>query len=90
MRNKKIIIPTLVIGLVFSLAFSLLAEEKEDIKKTLYGNFMFGYRMVDTSGSPYKYKEDINLDKGARLFNFSLHYAPTETCLLYTSDAADE
>lgn len=83
MRNKKIIIPTLVIGLVFSLAFSLLAEEKEDIKKTLYGNFMFGYRMVDTSGSPYKYKEDINLDKGARLFNFSLHYAPTETMKKY-------
>ena len=83
MQRKKIFIPTLLIGLVFSMAFSLLAEEKEDTKKTLYGNFLFGYRMVDTSGSPYKYKEDINLDEGARLFNLSLHYTPNEAMKKY-------
>ncbi len=40
------------------------------------GFFLFGYRLVDTSGAEYKYKEDVNLEKGARLFNFSLSYTP--------------
>lgn len=62
---------------VFSVAFSLHAEDKDE---TFYGNFMFGYRMVDTSGrgADFKYKEDINLDDGVRLFNFSLHFVPNE------------
>ena len=83
MPSKKIIISTLVFCLCFSFAFPLLAEEKEDSERTLYGNFLFGYRMVDTSGSPFKYKEDINLDEGARLFNFSLHYTPKESVKKY-------
>jgi len=76
MHRKKTIIPLLVVGFIFSMAFSLLPEDKE---KIWYGNFLIGYRMVDTSGSPFKYKEDINLEEGARLFNLSLHYTPTET-----------
>jgi len=49
-------------------------------KKILYPSLLLvliGYRMVDTSGADYKYQEDINLDTGLRLFNFSLHYTPS-------------
>jgi len=77
MRRKKILLAVILSIFVFSVAFSLQAEDKD---KTFYGNFMFGYRTVDTSGpgADFKYKEDINLDDGVRLFNFSLHFVPKE------------
>ena len=75
MRGKKVLLLSVIIGLVFSASFPLRAEDKED---TFYGKFLFGYRFVDTSGTTEKYKEDFNLDEGARLFNLSLHYAPQE------------
>lgn len=75
MRRKKIYSPFILFFFAFSLSLFLQAEDND---KTFYGNFMFGYRIVDTSGADFKYKEDINLDDGARLFNFSLHFVPTE------------
>lgn len=48
------------------------AEEEKEFN----GKFLFGYRLVDTSGSDAKFREDINLESGARLFNFQLSYAP--------------
>ena len=75
MQRKKIIIPVLLAAFVFSLAFSLQAQDENN---GLTGNFQFGYRMVDTEGALTKYKEDFNLEKGFRLFNLNLHYAPTE------------
>jgi opacity protein-like surface antigen len=74
MRRKKILVPSLLLVFVCSLAFSLHAQDSEG---TFIGNFRIGYRMVDTSGADYKYQEDINLDTGLRLFNFSLQYTPT-------------
>jgi len=75
MRRKNILLPVILSVFVISQKFSLHAENKN---KTFYGNFKFGYRIVDTSGADFKYKEDINLDNGVRLFNFSLHYTPEE------------
>ncbi len=75
MRSKKIILPVLLAAFVFSLAFSLQAQDEN---KGLTGNFQFGYRTVNTDGALSKYKEDYNLEKGFRLFNLNLHYAPTE------------
>lgn len=75
MRRKKIFLPAILIGFIFSLTLFLHADDDD---KTFYGNFLFGYRFVDTSGADFKYKEDINLDKGARLFNFNLSYRPSE------------
>lgn len=75
MRSKKIILPVLLAAFVFTLAFSLQAQDE---KKGLTGTFQFGYRMVDTQGALTKYKEDINLEKGMRLFNLNLHYTPTK------------
>lgn len=73
MRGKKVLLLSVIIGFAFSTSFSLQAEDTDD---SFYGKFLFGYRFVDTSGTAEKYKEDFNLDEGARLFNFSLHYAP--------------
>lgn len=71
MRRLSLIIA----GTVFllGLAFPKLQGENASLWK---GFFLFGYRLVDTSGAEYKYREDINLAKGARLFNFSLSYSP--------------
>ncbi len=73
MRRKKIFLPVILVGFVFSLTYCLQADDNDD---NFYGNFMFGYRFVDTSGADFKYKEDINLDDGVRLFDFNLSYRP--------------
>lgn len=75
MRNKKIFISILLCAFAFSFVSVFPAEEKD---KTFSGNFLFGYRMVGQSGAAYKYKEDINLDDGLRLFSFSLQYVPQD------------
>lgn len=76
MRNKKILLSLALTVLVFSAALSLQAQEQP---KNLYGKFMFGYRFVDTSGAAERYKQDINLDDGLRLFNLNLQIMPNET-----------
>ena len=73
--RRKTLLPIILTAFVLSLAFSLHAQEKEN-NQTFSGKFSFGYRTVDTSGAETKYKEDINLDDGARLFNLSLHFTP--------------
>lgn len=75
MRRKNILLPVILIGFVFSLTYCLHAGDNDE---TFYGNFMFGYRFVDTSGADFKYKEDINLDNGVRLFDFNLSYKPSD------------
>ena len=76
MPHKKIILLFTLIVFVFSTAISLRAEEE---KKNLYGKLMFGYRFVDTSGAVERYKQDINLDEGLRIFNFNLQITPNAT-----------
>lgn len=73
-KNKILFTAVLVICLVVS--GSLWAGEEKKDDEGFSGSFMFGYRMVDTDGTLTKYKEDINLDDGARLFHFKLHFAP--------------
>jgi hypothetical protein len=73
MRRTKTLLPVILLAFILSLTHFLQAQDKDE---TFYGNFMFGYRFVDTSGAETKYKEDINLDYGLRLFNFDLHYMP--------------
>jgi len=73
MKTKTLWISALLAVLVL---FSpvLRAQESE---KNFTGHFSFGYRAVDTSGAYDKYREQINLEKGVRLFNFSLTYLAT-------------
>jgi opacity protein-like surface antigen len=77
MNTKKIFLIAALIVLGFSLAFSSPAEKEE--AKNLNGNLLFGYRFVDTNGTIERYKQDINLDEGLRLFNFSLQILPNDT-----------
>ena len=72
MRTKNILLSFLGIVMALSVASSLQAQGK------FSGDFLFGFRFVDTSGpgAEYKYKEDLNLRRGARLSNFNLSYAP--------------
>jgi hypothetical protein len=72
MRKKHILLTCLGIVLALSSAASLQAQGK------FTGDFLFGFRTVDTSGpgADYKYKEDINLQRGVRLSSFNLSYAP--------------
>ncbi|MGI9258925.1 MAG: hypothetical protein ACR2QQ_08820 [Gammaproteobacteria bacterium] len=40
------------------------------------GSVSLGTRNVDVSGATTKYREDLNLDDGVRLFDLNFHYAP--------------
>ncbi len=42
------------------------------------GSFQVGFRIVDVTGSPNKYSEDINLEDGPRLFRFDIDYIPED------------
>lgn len=42
----------------------------------LTGSVSLGVRSVEVGGAVTKYREDVNLDDGVRLFDFSLRYAP--------------
>ena len=76
MGYKKILLSITLALFVLSAAFSLQAE---DTSKNLHGKLLFGYRFVDTTGTVERYKQDINLDEGLRLFNFNLQITPNET-----------
>ncbi len=73
--NKSFLTILMVIlfcGFVSSISLSA-GEQGED---EFYGKFLVGYRYVDVSGVESKYKEDINLGDGVRLFDFNIHFAP--------------
>jgi hypothetical protein len=59
-------------------AFGAPEARAQEGDKNLNLNLLFGYRAVDTSGASEKYREDINLEKGVRLFDFQLTYFAPE------------
>ncbi|MDX1502119.1 MAG: hypothetical protein R3325_07135 [Thermoanaerobaculia bacterium] len=69
MKSVKLI--TLA-ALLLSLAAPAAAQEEG----AFTGSFQIGFRTVDVSGSPTKYKEDFNLDDGPRLFRLDIDYIP--------------
>jgi hypothetical protein len=69
----KYIIASFILTALVSFIVSPSFSQQED---EFYGDFLFGYRYVDTTGTLSKYKEDFNLFNGVRLFNFNLHYQP--------------
>ena len=74
-KNKILLTAALVVCVVVSGSLRAGEEKKDD--RQFSGSFMLGYRLVDTDGVFTKYKEDINLEKGPRLFHFNLHFAPS-------------
>ncbi len=79
MKFTNIISIVMLAGL-FVLSASPVSGQEEN---EFYGDFLLGYRYVDTSGTLSKYKEDFNLFDGVRLFNFNLHYQPGEDMNLF-------
>jgi hypothetical protein len=61
---------------ILSVASPALGQYGEE--GTWHGGFMLGYRIVDVNGEEEKFKEDINLDDGARLFNLNFDLAPAK------------
>ena len=76
MQRRKIVFALTFIGIFFIAALSLQADVDGYKFK---GDFKFGYRFVDTSGELNRYKQDINLEKGVRLFDFNLTFQPNNT-----------
>jgi len=75
-KNKILLLIITTVCFIGLVGGSLWAGTEKKEEKEFYGKFMVGYRMVDTDGAETKYMEDINLEKGPRLFNFNLTYAP--------------
>ncbi len=74
-NTQKALATTLMMVLAAFLATSA-ATADDDGKLT--GRFMIGYRSVDVGGTDTKFKEDINLDDGGRLFELNFDYIPTD------------
>ena len=55
MQRKLMSLPAAMILIILASAFLLQAEDKDT---NFLGKFLFGYRIVDTSGTFEKYKED--------------------------------
>lgn len=72
MRRHPTFWPCLAALCLLALSFPLRAESK------FSGDFLFGYRMVETSGpgADFRYREDFNLQSGPRLTSFNLSFAP--------------
>jgi hypothetical protein len=78
MRKNKIVLIALLVLVMFPgilTTVSLRAGEEEG-DDGFSGSFMLGYRTVDVDGVETKYMEDINLEKGPRLFHLKLFYTP--------------
>lgn len=80
MRKNKLLLGYLIFAILIgmSFTFSLNASEKDSKNNSEFtGSFMLGYRFVDINESETKYKEDINLQNGIRLFNLNFSYSPS-------------
>lgn len=62
----------LVVGALAAPSLALADEGSLD------GKIRLGYRFVDVSGSDHKYREDLHLDEGARLFELKINFEPSE------------
>ena len=54
-----------------------VAHAEDTEPNAFTGTFRLGLRSVDVGGAERKYREDLNLDDGPRLFDLSFVYAPT-------------
>jgi|GEM_PF-945919 len=77
---RKSCLITAPLALALALALTLVAPpalaQSGAGEGNVSGGFHIGYRSVDVSGDSNKYQEDVNLEDGPRLFDFSLHYVP--------------
>jgi hypothetical protein len=74
MKKNKLFFSAVLVCMLVTGSLWAGGENKDD--DHFYGSFLVGYRVVDTDGTLSKYKEDVNLEKGPRLFHFKLHFSP--------------
>lgn len=68
---------TLLAGLSITAASAFYpAPAAAQSGEALEGSFLVGFRAVDVNGTDRKYREDINLEDGPRLFEVRLRYRP--------------
>lgn len=70
-RAIQLIVLAALVPLLVLPATGVLAQDG-----SLSGEILIGYRSVSVDGSETKYKEDINLDDGPRLFKLQLDFNP--------------
>lgn len=71
--TRKTLTLALVAGLLIP-ALPTLAQDDSGFS----GSILVGFRTVDVSGADRKFKEDINLDDGPRLFDLSFDFVPED------------
>jgi hypothetical protein len=72
MTNQKAVL-VFACAVLLCTAVPAVAQQDDDFS----GEIRVGYRIVDTNGADTKYKEDINLEEGPRLFSLSFDFNPT-------------
>lgn len=70
---------TILIGHICLISVTY-AEKSAGLNLT--GNLLFGYRSVKVDGSENKYREDVDLDSGFRLFTLNLKGRPQQSRML--------
>lgn len=73
MRVRVATLAGVVVAFAVSSAPALWAADEAKLPWTFDGSISAGYRMVDIDGSKDRYKEDVNLRSGGRLFGFELN-----------------
>lgn len=92
-RRTRISVPALLAGLLLGLLVVSPVGAQTDpggaAGSDFAGGFRLGYRLVDIDGAERKYREDIDLEEGPRLFGLDLHYVPREGPLVGRIDRFD-
>jgi len=71
-RGLKRALPILPLAVMIGAAYG-----QPEAESAFRGGFSLGVRGVDVSGSQTKYREDINLDDGPRVFDIGFAFAPS-------------
>lgn len=77
-KHERIPVTVLALALAAALVASLVSAPPATADDGLDGMFRLGYRFVDVDGTETKYKEDINLDEGVRVFEIELDWLPAD------------
>ena len=92
-RKLSTAIPAALVALLLAALVAPPAAAQPDpgqaVGSDFSGGFRFGYRLVDIEGAERKYKEDVDLDEGPRLFGLDLHFVPREGPLAGRIDRFD-
>lgn len=92
-RRTRTFMPALLAALLLAVLvappIAAQTDTGSDAGSDFAGGFRLGYRLVDIDGAERKYREDIDLEEGPRLFGLDLHYVPREGPLVGRIDRFD-